>query len=43
MEVAGPAGPLTVERAWRTVFLASPAGDYVSGQTIFVDGGRTAT
>ncbi len=29
------------EIAWTTTFLASPAGDYVTGQTFIVDGGRT--
>jgi len=26
-----------------TVFLASPSSDYVTGQTIFVDGGMSST
>jgi NAD(P)-dependent dehydrogenase (short-subunit alcohol dehydrogenase family) len=29
------------EIAWAAAFLASPAGDYVTGQTFIVDGGRT--
>jgi citronellol/citronellal dehydrogenase len=29
------------EIAWHVSFLASPAGDYVTGQTFIVDGGRT--
>jgi citronellol/citronellal dehydrogenase len=28
------------EQAWLVAFLASPAGDYYSGTTITIDGGR---
>ena len=29
------------ETAWMVAHLASPAGDYITGQTFIVDGGRT--
>ena len=29
------------EIAWLVAYLASPAGDYITGQTLAVDGGKT--
>jgi NAD(P)-dependent dehydrogenase (short-subunit alcohol dehydrogenase family) len=29
------------EIAWMVAYLASPAGDYITGQTFTVDGGKT--